>query len=77
MLKYDKLFDKLKQNGYTASKVRDSGLIGMASYYGMKSGKTTIDGKTIDKLCRVLNCQPGDLLEYVPDDLPAEKATTD
>jgi len=22
----------------------------------------------LDKMCRVLNCQPGDLLEYVPDD---------
>ena len=22
----------------------------------------------LDKMCRVLNCQPGDLLEFVPDD---------
>ncbi len=25
-------------------------------------------GKTIDKLCKLLNCQPGDIMEYVPDD---------
>ena len=25
-----------------------------------------IDLKTLDKLCEVLNCQPSDLLEYVP-----------
>lgn len=24
-------------------------------------------GKTIDKLCKLLNCQPGDIMEYVPD----------
>ena len=23
--------------------------------------------KTIDRLCRTLNCQPGDILEYCPD----------
>jgi len=23
--------------------------------------------EVIDKMCEVLNCQPGDLLEYVPD----------
>ncbi len=25
---------------------------------------------TLEALCRELNCQPGDLLEYLPDDLP-------
>jgi len=23
--------------------------------------------KNLDAICRVLNCQPGDLLEYIPD----------
>lgn len=25
------------------------------------------DNKTLDKLCKALNCQPADLLEYIPD----------
>ena len=25
-------------------------------------------GKTINKLCKLLNCQPGDIMEYVPDE---------
>ena len=28
---------------------------------------------TLEGLCRHLECQPGDLLEYVPDDSPAEE----
>ncbi len=28
---------------------------------------------TLDALCRVLNCQPSELIEYVPD--PAEEGT--
>lgn len=27
---------------------------------------------TLDTICRVLNCQPGDILEYIPDPLSSE-----
>lgn len=27
---------------------------------------------TLDAICRVLNCQPGDILEYIPDPLSSE-----
>ena len=30
-----------------------------------------IDKTTLNRLCRALECQPGDLLEYVPDDKDA------
>lgn len=34
----------------------------------LKTGKAHgIRFETLDKICEVLNCQPGDLLEYVPD----------
>lgn len=26
------------------------------------------DNRTLDKLCKALNCQPSDILEYIPDD---------
>jgi putative transcriptional regulator len=34
----------------------------------LKSGKVRgIRFNTLSKICEVLNCQPGDILEYVPD----------
>lgn len=42
----------------------------------LKTGKAkAIRVSTLEALCRELNCQPGDLLEYLPDDkkTPAEK----
>ena len=33
----------------------------------VKDEVTRIDKKTLNALCRVLDCQPGDLLEYVPE----------
>jgi putative transcriptional regulator len=35
----------------------------------LKSGKAkAIRFSTLDEICKVLNCQPGDLLEYMDDD---------
>jgi len=35
----------------------------------LKTGKTkAVRFSTLEALCRALDCQPGDILEYVPDD---------
>lgn len=42
----------------------------------LKTGKArAIRFSTLEELCRVLDCQPGDLLEYIPDEPPKEDAT--
>lgn len=68
MIKFDKLFELLENNGYTAQRIRSEKILGQAAYYGMKNGTRGIDTGTINKLCALLCCQPGDLMEYVPDD---------
>ena len=36
----------------------------------LKTGKVSaIRFSTLDAICRVLQCQPGDILEYSPDDV--------
>lgn len=36
--------------------------------YNLYSDKSTrVDFETLDKICRVLEIQPGDILEYAPD----------
>ena len=35
--------------------------------YSSKNGTGGLDSKTINRLCKVLDCQPGGLMEYVPD----------
>lgn len=35
----------------------------------IKTGKiSAVRFSTLDAMCRALDCQPGDLLEYIPDD---------
>ena len=46
--------------------------------------KTTTDTKirkgeiaskeTLNTICKLLNCQPGDILEYIPDKIDAEQS---
>jgi putative transcriptional regulator len=39
----------------------------------LKTGKAkAVRITTLDAICRELECQPGDLLEYEPDEIPEE-----
>ena len=47
-----------------------SGLVGltMANLSVLKTGKAkAIRFSTLDALCRALDCQPGDILDYLPE----------
>lgn len=40
----------------------------------LKTGKTkAIRFSTLEAVCRVLDCQPGDILEYTPEEAPQDK----
>ncbi|MCM1023866.1 MAG: helix-turn-helix transcriptional regulator [Prevotella sp.] len=64
---YDKLLKLMKQRGITSYTIRQNNIIGQATLQKIKNGGD-IDTRTIAKLCKLLDCQPGDILEYVPDE---------
>jgi len=65
---YDKLFALLKENGINTTTIRREKIIGQGTLTAIKNGTGGLDAKTIAKLCKLLNCQPGDIMEYVEDD---------
>lgn len=65
------MLDLLKKNGYTSYKIQTEGILSRATEKHIKKN-LPISTKTIDKLCKLLDCQPADLLEYVPDKIDAE-----
>jgi putative transcriptional regulator len=67
-VKYDKLFVLLKEKGLTSYRIRQDKLIGQATLQKLRSGNGIIDTRTIGKLCALLDCQPGDIMEYVEDE---------
>ena len=62
---YNKLFALLKEKGYSTYRIRQEKLIGQGTLTAIKNGTGGLDAKTIARLCEVLDCQPGDLMEYV------------
>ena len=63
---YDKLLELFRDRGITSYTIKKDNIIGQASYKKIKEGGD-IDTRTIAKLCKYLECQPGDILEYVPE----------
>ena len=54
----------LKDKGYTSYKIRQGKLLSESTIQKLRSGKG-VSWENIETLCRLLNCQPGDLLKYV------------
>lgn len=64
MIKYDKLFARLKAEGKSATAwLRTQGIHPSVVNKLRKNERVNTD--TIDRLCGLLGCQPGDILEHV------------
>ncbi|MDN0033816.1 MULTISPECIES: helix-turn-helix domain-containing protein [Oscillibacter] len=67
MIVYKDILGKLLEAGYTTYRVRKEKLLPESTMQKLRSGGT-VTTETIDTLCRLLHCQPGDLMEYVEDE---------
>lgn len=53
----------LKGKGYTTYKIRQEKLLSESTIQKLRDGKG-VAWENIETICRLLECQPGDLLEY-------------
>lgn len=70
-IKYDKLFALIKDKGKTEYYLRKNG-ISPSILNKLKHETGGLDARTIEKLCNLIDCQPGDIMEHVEDE-QAEK----
>ena len=65
MLKYKiDILEELKTKGYTTYKLRKDKVIGEAQIQKIRTGEIA-SKETLNTICKLLHCQPGDILEYV------------
>ena len=57
----------LKEAGYSSTRIREEKLIGQSYLQQLRKGEI-VSTACLDKLCELLQCQPGDILEYIPED---------
>ena len=73
MISYEKLVKKLRENNISQYKLKQEKILGSATitkiFRNDGLNGESIDIKVVDKMCKLLNCQPGDILEYIPDPL--------
>ncbi|MFQ7512254.1 MAG: helix-turn-helix domain-containing protein [Lachnospiraceae bacterium] len=71
MISYEKLVRRLKENGFSQYKLKQDRILGSATITKIFKNDglngESIDMKVLDKMCKLLNCQPGDILECVED----------
>lgn len=56
----------LKETGYNTNRIRTEGLFSQSTLQKLREGKG-LSWENIERLCALLECQPGDLIEYVPE----------
>ena len=61
------ILSELRAKGYTQNRIRDEKLIGQATLTQLRHGEI-VSWKTIEIICKLLECQPGDLVEYISDE---------
>ena len=55
----------LKAAGYPSTRIRAEKLLGQSYVQQLRKGEL-ISWAALNTVCRLLDCQPGDLLEHVP-----------
>lgn len=57
----------LKNSGYSTYRLRKDKLLGEATIQKLRNCEH-VSWENVATICKLLNCQPGDLMEYVPDE---------
>ena len=57
----------LKEKGYNTNKIRTEGLLSQSTLQKFRN-QQGVSWENLETLCRLLECQPGDLIEFVDDE---------
>ena len=57
----------LKEAGYNTNRIRKEKIMGEAMLQQIRSGQM-VSWATLETICSLLECQPGDLIEFVKED---------
>ena len=60
------ILDRLREAGFSSYRLREEKILGQRTMQQIREGKP-VSGEALNTLCKLLDCQPGEILEYVPD----------
>lgn len=68
------IMEELKKRGYNPLRIKQENIIGQKTVQDIRHGKVTISMIVLDRLCKLLELQPADILMYISDDGSEDKA---
>ena len=60
------VMERLKNAGYSSYRIRNEKIMGQDVLQKIRHGEV-VSLSNVAIICNLLDCQPGDILEYVPD----------
>ena len=63
--KFD-ILEALKSKGYSSYRIRQEKIFGQKTLQDFRNGTVVLSADCLEKLCSLLDCQIGDILEYTP-----------
>lgn len=66
MIAFYRLWDKMNRMGIRKKDLKDKKIVSAATINKMKNNEI-VTTETIDKLCEYFQCQPDEILEFIPD----------
>ena len=71
MLRYRlDVLQELKKAGYSTYRIREDKILAEGTMQKIRTESTAIRVESLGMLCNILRCQPGDILEYTPEEEP-------
>ena len=65
LIVFNDMLRKLSEAGWSAYRLQKERQISNGTISRIRAGES-ISTATIDKICELCNCQPGDLMQYTP-----------
>ena len=62
------ILDELKNKGFTTYRIRKEKILSEGTLQKFRNNDTTVTLGNIETICKLLDCQPSDIMEYIPDE---------
>lgn len=69
------IMKELKNAGYSTYKIRKEKMLGEATLQKLRE-KKMVSFENLNTICKMLDCQPGDILEFIPEINNSEVGST-
>lgn len=66
MIVFVHVMELLLKNGWSSYRIRKEKILPEGTMTRIRNG-CSINLTTVDTICRLCNCQPGDIMKYIPD----------